>query len=293
MTVCHKNLLRALLEDDDQLKCLKQNLSYRKYVAKKIDIVSRKGGKFASRVARLGGEIQKCFVQWNNLSDDQKRNLYLNTRYIIDTIAVYKQMDAIKLARLVPYMQHQGGSHYCSVNAFNNVVGKEVTTACEMNDVADDLWLKNFEHLELSVTDDAPRHRDSNGFHSIDVMATVATKHGYCILIPDECIQIRRGKLVPKIPQQLVSELLRCYKSPVKLLIHNKKNEHYTAMEVYHDRVWYFISLKRQPSMITAAQLMAVLADKNTSTFIVTNHEQLQSTDEIPMSDLSSSITVR
>ena len=78
-----KSSLCALLEDDDQLKCLKQNLSYRKYVVKKIDIVSRKGGKFASRVGRLGGEIQKCFVQWNNLSDDQNRNLYLNTRYII------------------------------------------------------------------------------------------------------------------------------------------------------------------------------------------------------------------
>ena len=79
----------------------------------------------------------------------------------------------------------------------------------------------------------------------------------------------------------------------MKLLIHNKENEHYTAMKVYHDRVWYFDSLKRQPSMITAAQLMAELVDKNTSTFIVTNHKQLQSTDEIPMSDLSSSITVR
>ena len=49
-----------------------------------------------------------------------------------------------------------------------------------MNDVVDDSWLKKFEDLELSVRDDAELHRHSNGSHSIDVMANIATKHGYC-----------------------------------------------------------------------------------------------------------------
>ena len=144
------------------------------------------------------------------MTDDEKKNLYCNTRYIIDTTAVHKQMDDVMVVWSVPFMQTQGLSHYCSVSAFNNLVGKEVTTAREMNDVADVLWLRNFEDLQLSVTADVQRHRDANGFHSIETMETIAMRHGYCISKPEVCIQTRHGQLVPKTPQELVSELLKC-----------------------------------------------------------------------------------
>ena len=97
--------------------------------------------------------------------------------------------------------------------------------------------------------------------------------------------------MVPKSPPQLVHELLRCYKSPAKLLVHNKKIAHYAAINVYHrQNVWYFYSLKRQAITIAADELMAILADKDTTTFSL--KEEVQPADQMPLSDQSSYNTV-
>ena len=53
--------LPALLDEGEELKRLKKNLSYTKYIAQNIDTVSRKGGAFASTIVRLGDKIQECF----------------------------------------------------------------------------------------------------------------------------------------------------------------------------------------------------------------------------------------
>ena len=54
--------------------------------------------------------------------------------------------------------------------------------------------------------------------------------------------------------------------------------------------MWYFDSLKRQPITITADELMAILADKDTTTFSL--KEEVQPADQMPVSDQSSSNTV-
>ena len=276
------------LEDNEELKRLKRNLTFRKYVVQNLPMVQC--GVFTSRVEKIVNQIGKCVSQWNTLDDDNKENLYLNTRYIIDTISMHKQTDAIKQVSSMPFMQNQGASHYCSVCALNNLVGKEITTAHEMNDVADNLWLNHFDYLGQSVTDNIQPHRDPNGFHTIDTMQQIAMKNGYCLWTLDKKIQSCK-KLVPKSSPQLVHELLRCYKSPAKLLVHNKKVSHYAAINVYHrQNVWYFDSLKRQPITITADELMAILADKDTTTFSL--KEEVQPADQMPVSDQSSSNTV-
>ena len=139
------------LEDNEELKRLKRNLTFRKYVVRNLSMVQLiKCGMLTSRVEKIVNQIGKCVSQWNTLDDDNKENLYLNTRYIIDTISIHKQTDAIKQVSSMPFMQNEGASHYCSVCALNNLVGKEITTAHEMNDVADNLWLNHFDHLGQS-----------------------------------------------------------------------------------------------------------------------------------------------
>ena len=71
----------------------------------------------------------------------------------------------------------------------------------------------------------------------------------------------------------------------MKLLVHNKRIQHYAAIKVHNDNVWFFDSLRKQPSVNTADWLMAVLVDKNTFMFTLTD----QPTGEDPVSDLISS----
>ena len=284
--------LKPVKMEDENLKRLKMNLTYRKYVQRNICTVSKKCDALNSGFKRLGNEIGKGFEQWNTLTDNQKQNLYLNTKYIVDTITIHKHTDAIKQARSSLFMQVQGISHYCSVCAFNNLLGKEVTTAREMNEVADSLWLRNFMDIQLSVTDAVQRHRDANGFHSIDTLQVIAAKYGYYLWTLDEQIQSHHGEIVPKSPQQLLAKLLQCYKPPVMLLIHNKETKHFTAIKASHHNILYFDSFQMQPSIMTAHKLMAIFAHKDTFVFSLSAHKQVQPASELPVSDQSSSYTV-
>ena len=44
-------------------------------------------------------------------------------------------------------MQLQGETNYCGECAFNNLVGKESVSVNEMNNIADDMWLQQFENM--------------------------------------------------------------------------------------------------------------------------------------------------
>ena len=231
------------------------NLTFRKYVERNIKVVSKKYGIFTFRLESLGKEIAKCFTQWNTLTDSEKENFYKNTKCIVNTIIVHKQTDDVKRVSSLAFMQHQGNSHYCSVCAFNNLVGKEATTPHEMNHVGDDLWLRNFDDLQQSVRDGVQPHRDPNGFHSIDTMIAVGKSHGYCLCKLNEQIQSCQCQILAESPQQLLHDLLQCYKPPAMLLILNNEDKHYTAIRVYHKNVWCFDSLQRRPKIITADHL--------------------------------------
>ena len=49
-------------------------------------------------------------------------------------------------------MQLQGETTYCGVCAFNNSVGNE---SISVNDIADDMWLQQFENMGFVLTDNA------------------------------------------------------------------------------------------------------------------------------------------
>ena len=82
---------------------------------------------------------------WTTLTRDQQMNFHKNTRYIIQVINQCIHRDrGIKAAGTLPFMQLQGETTYCGVCAFNNLVGKE---SISVNDIADDMWLQQFENM--------------------------------------------------------------------------------------------------------------------------------------------------
>ena len=195
------------------------------------------------------------FTAWRTLTHAQKCNLYLNVRYIIQTINVNVSAHCVKLAGSLPFMQLQGFSNQCGVCAINNLCGAEVTTVHEMNKVADELWLEQFENLELSMIDDVQRHRDSNGFHSLDTLSVVASKNGLMFDPLHGCIQSILGEEIkPESPALLIRELQRCYNLPVQLLIldADPRVQHYTVVIVYHHTIWHLDSMKPTPNSISA-----------------------------------------
>ena len=161
-----------------ELEMQRKEKKYRLYIERNLSRISNCRGSFAARMDILGKEIEKFLKAWHALTHEQKFNMYLNARYIIQTINVHTTANSVKQAGSLPFMQLQGDSNHCGVCAFNNLVGQEVTTVHEMNVAADELWLRQFEILGLSITDDVQRHRDSNGFHSLDTMLAIASIHG-------------------------------------------------------------------------------------------------------------------
>ena len=150
----------------------------------------------------------------------------------------------MKQAGTLPFMQMQGQSNYCGLCAFNNLVGQEVISVERMNNVADDLWLRQCEQLNLSLIENMQFHRDINGFHSHHTMEEVAECYGYSLQLLHSAIRaLFSDQVTMPNPQVLLREILRNYQPPVKLLIHERDIQHYTVMHIYQNSSWYFDSL--------------------------------------------------
>ena len=59
---------------------------YRLYIERNLSRISNGRGSFAARIDILGKEIEKFLKAWHALTHEQKFNMYLNARYIIQTI---------------------------------------------------------------------------------------------------------------------------------------------------------------------------------------------------------------
>ena len=81
----------------------------------------------------------------------------------------------------MPFMQIQGYSNYCGVCALNNLMGKEVVSVERMNNIADDLWLRQVEQLQLSLTEILQCHRDITGFYLLHTIEEAVECYGHCL----------------------------------------------------------------------------------------------------------------
>lgn len=191
---------------------------YKTFIVRNLSLLNVNRGIFTDRVKSHSVIMKQILNNWQLLSNDQRINLHNNTRYIIEVINRHSatSVQTIRHAGTLPFMQLQGQSHYCGMCAINNLVGKEMITCNEIDNIADDIWLKQSEVCGLSPTDEFQSHRSSLGDHSLDTITEVARIHGYNLEALEPSIRshlLSYQKTIP--PQTFLCELLRYYTQPV------------------------------------------------------------------------------
>ena len=88
-----------------------------------------------------------------------------------------------------PWMQSQGKSNYCGLCAINNAYSDEKLTVEQLDNIADDLWLRQLEQFSLDLTDELQIQRDVNGFYSFEVLREVVECFGDQLLNLNELVQ--------------------------------------------------------------------------------------------------------
>ena len=106
---------------------------------------------FTERLKVLKKQILHWLENWLTLTAEQQENLHQNVIYTTTIICRQSGASQVRPAGTLPFMQLQGQSNYCGLCAFNNLVGQEVITVQRMNNVADYLWLRQSEQLNLSL----------------------------------------------------------------------------------------------------------------------------------------------
>ena len=69
-----------------ELEMQRKEKKCRLYIERNLSRISNCRGSFAARMDILGKEIEKFLKAWHALTHEQKFNMYLNARYIIQTI---------------------------------------------------------------------------------------------------------------------------------------------------------------------------------------------------------------
>ena len=247
----------------------KKEQKYRKYIEQRISSMTNSCGPFTKRVEKLRNNVRESLRKWQSLPEQQKHHVYKNTKYIVNVINKQSSSDSsVKEVGTLPFMQVQGHSNHCGVCALNNLVGRKFFTVQAVNKAADDVWLRQFEHIGLNITDDIQDHRDVNGFHSLDSITEVAQLHGYHLQPLKPCIQSLCAEKSHENPIHILKELFKSYKQPLRLLLLDNKSQHYIAVQVYEHTIWQFDSLyQKRPSNLTADALLDMLNGNKYTTF--------------------------
>ena len=191
--------------------------------------------------------------EWCNLTPAERTNLYGNVRYAVTIIDRGTPSHQIKNAGTLPFMQLQGASNYCGLCAVNNLLGKEIVSVQRMNNIADDLWLRQIEQCGQFLTENLQCHRDINGFYSFQTMEEILECFGYSLYLLS-ANEVLRALLSCKQSsvKSVLQELAKQYGIPMKLLFVDTDSEHYTAVNVDSNAIWLFDSKQRTPTTLTA-----------------------------------------
>ena len=237
-------------------------------IERSLSSVTMSRGLFAGRMQELQTKILQPLHGWSNLTSEERNSFYGNVRYALTIINRRLPSNQVKLAGTVPFMQLQGASNYCGLCALNNLLGKEVVTIEQMNNIADDLWLRQLEQCEQSLTHTLQCHRDINGFYSFHTIEETLQCFGYSMHLLSATTALRPmlGHKQPST-QSVLHELAMQFEMPIKLLIGERDIAHYTAVHVDNNTIWYFDSKNKTPTSLTAEALVLKLQGNHETTY--------------------------
>jgi hypothetical protein len=246
----------------------KADKQHKDYIERNLSTITMSRGLFTERIEGLRKKIVQSLHEWCNLTPAERTNLYGNVRYAVTIIDRGTPSHQIKNAGTLPFMQLQGASNYCGLCAVNNLLGKEIVSVQRMNNIADDLWLRQIEQCGQFLTENLQCHRDINGFYSFQTMEEILECFGYSLYLLS-ANEVLRALLSCKQSsvKSVLQELAKQYGIPMKLLFVDTDSEHYTAVNVDSNAIWLFDSKQRTPTTLTAEAFVIKLKHHYETTY--------------------------
>lgn len=233
-----------------------------------LSSITTSRGLFTERMEEIRKKIVQSLHQWQNLTHVERNNLYNNVRYAVTVINRSTPSHQVRNAGTLPFMQLQGASNYCGLCALNNLLGKETVSVQRMNNIADDLWLRQIEQCGQSLTENMQCQRDVNGFYSFHTIEEILECFGHSLhlLAANEALQTMLCcKQISG--ESVLQELSRQYGIPIKLLFVDMESEHYTVAHVDRNTIWHFDSKQRTPVTLTTESLLIKLHHQYETTY--------------------------
>ena len=255
----------ACTKNDEQIEVSEPVPTKSEVVSAQRDMHKGKG-KFTERVFNIQPAISAAIDTWDNLEDNEKRSLFENVTYIKNVIGSKPSHASQNQATIVsdkPFMQSQGFSGYCGLCALNNALQYSNLSITQMDDIADDLWLKQVESIGLSLCDDIQQTRSVSGYYSIQVLQHAARMFGYEVHHLDHRLV---AKLVALFSDScLVEQLTKPFPTGATrsfLLAHKSTSGHYTSLIVLSNSIWHLNSLRKKPQVVTLKWVDSLLRKK-------------------------------
>ena len=246
----------------------KADKHHKDYIERNLASITMSRGLFTERMEELRKKILQSLHMWCNLTSVERNNLYSNVRYAVTIIHRQAPSYQVKNAGTLPFMQLQGNSNYCGLCALNNLLGKDILSVQRMNNVADDLWLRQIEQCGQCLTDSLQCHRDISGFYSFHTIeeSLECFGHSLHLLSANEALRTMLRHKQSSV-KSVLQELERQYGTPIKLLFVDRESEHYTAVHVGSNTIWHFDSKQRTPITLTMEAFVLKLQQQYETTY--------------------------
>ena len=146
----------------------------------------------------------------------------------------------------------------------------------QLDNIADDVWLRQVEQFSLDLTDELQIQRDVNGFYSFEVLREVVKYFGDQLLNLNELVQ---EPLVPSdfSSGKFVSAALGKNSSPCTLIVYWQERLHYTSIHIEStSNIWHLDSEQRKPRKLTMRMVQDIMTDESCYAFLLVRKPLLQ-----------------
>ena len=132
--------------------------------------------------------------------------------------------------------------------AINNAYSNEKLTVEQLDNIADDLWLRQIEQFSLDLTDELQIERDVNGVYSFEVLREVVERFGDQLLNLNERVCLPWSHLTFLLLGKFVSAALGKTSFPCTLIVYWQEHLHYTSICIeFTSNMWHLDSKQKSP----------------------------------------------
>ena len=172
---------------------------------------------------------------WPQLSSSEKTNLSTNIRYAACVIGhqVPKNVqNHLHILNSPIWMQSQGQSNLCGLCALNNLYGKTVSCTYQLDDIADEMWLRQFSDIGLKITDRVQPLRSTVGDYAFHVLDKVVEINGDSLVcLTPKIRSLLDGRHSTSSTDQLL-DILNCEQQFRNSFLVVEKHYHYICIHI-------------------------------------------------------------